>query len=183
MRQNVVLKYKMTGHYLPNPQIFHTKQAVQILYGGEIVQVKGMYIDAIDFVRFIDEDDFDYFGREVYADMSRRARTAREQPLPAGHHLCDLAETKKVGSIDHTFGGGADSNRVSNKQVIANRSLFATAAGLYGIAHPHIEVDDEIVFIYGLKVPLVVRLMSGHYRIIGPARVLWIHQPFRFQSA
>jgi hypothetical protein len=178
MRQDAMERYKMTGLYLRNPQGFQAKQAVQVLAEGKILQVKGIYIDAIESVEFIDEDDFEYFAREMYADMSRKARAAQEQPIPNDHHLYDLDEIKQVGSIDNTFAGGADSNCVLIDSIVANRSLFTTPAGLYGIGHPEIEVGDHIVFIYGMRVPLVLRPMSGHYKIVGPARVSGFTKPF-----
>jgi hypothetical protein len=126
MRQDAMKRYKMTGLYLRNPQGFQAKQAVQVLADGNILQVKGIYIDAIESVEFIDEDDFEYFAREMYADMSRKARAAQDQPIPNDHHLYDLDEIKQVGSIDNTFAGGADSNCVLIDSIVANRSLFTT---------------------------------------------------------
>jgi len=80
----------MTGLYLRN----QVKQAVQVLGDGKILHVRGIYINTIESVEFIDEDDFEYFAREMYADMSRKAKATQEQPIPIGHHLYDLDEIK-----------------------------------------------------------------------------------------
>jgi len=171
IRKNVVLKYEMTGLFLRNGQGFQEKHAVQVSEDGRILKVRGIYIDSIEEVDFLDEEDFEYHDREMYAAMSRKAKEVVDQPIPNAHPLQDLDDIKQYGSIDATFAGGAELDHIPIKNIVANRSFFITPAGLYGIGHPQIEVGDHIVFIYGMRVPLVLRSISGYYKIIGPARV------------